>query len=65
MKKAKPTIFTVNKRFIVWVSTTVDAANFHEALDKANALKPSDFMDIEELIDFDPLPGTSVAEDWS
>lgn len=65
MKKPKSTTFTVNKRFTVWVSTTVDAANFHEAVDKAGGLKPGDFMEIEELLDYDTLPGTSVAEEWS
>jgi hypothetical protein len=64
MKKDKPTIFSVNKRFTVWVSTRISAANFHEAVDKADALKPMDFMEIEELLDWDPLPGTSVSEDF-
>jgi len=64
MKKDKPSTFTVNKRFTVWVSTKIAAANFHEALDKATEMKPPDFMEIEELIDWEPLAGTSVAEDW-
>ncbi len=64
MKKDKVKSYTVNKRFTVWVSTKVVAEDLHDAVHKAEALKASDFMTFEELIDDTVLPGTSVAEDW-
>ena len=63
--KTKIKHYNINKRFIIWVETKVSAQNLHEAVDKAEELKPTDFAEFEKpMNDWAPLSGTSVSEEW-
>lgn len=58
--------YSAQKRFVIWVETKIAAANLSEAVSKVEELKPSDFAEFppNSLNDWEPLPGTSVGEDW-
>jgi len=64
--KKKTQGYRVSKRFSIWVEANIDAETFEAALEIAKKAAPSEMMEMRayEFIDWHPLPGTGVSENW-